>query len=492
MDDTDSEDGDQDSSSSLFQVFQQGGSDSRRFVYISASLAALNGLLFGFDTGVISGALPLIAETFGLSTFIQEVVVSVVLAGAAIGAATGGTLADRWGRRRVTMFGSVIFFISSLGMAFSPTVWWLIGFRLLVGFGIGIASIVGPLYISEIAPPKIRGSLGTLQQLAITLGILLAYFINYIFASLLQGPEAWRWMLGFGIVPAAILGFGMARLPESPRWLVRKDRDEEAHDVLTRIRTESSVDDELDEIQEIEEVQTRDLSTLLESWARPALIVGVGLAIFQQITGINTVLYYAPTILGSIGLGTLTAILATVGIGIVNVALTVVAVWQVDRLGRRPLLLISVGGMTVMLGIMGAIFYFTGLSGTIAWLAAASLALYVAFFAVGLGPIFWLMIAEIYPLQVRGVGEGAASVANWAANLIVTLTFLSLVHAIGRGFTFWLYGVVSVFAFLFIYSFVPETKGRSLEEIEADLRGTAFGDSEGGEAGEWTSEEDVG
>jgi sugar porter (SP) family MFS transporter len=488
----DTDDGDQDSSSSLLQVLRQGESDSRRFVYLSAALAALNGLLFGFDTGVISGALPLIEQTFGLSTFIEEVVVSIVLAGAAVGAAAGGTLADWWGRRRVTLFGAVIFFVSSLGMAFSPTVKWLIGFRLLVGFGIGVASIVGPLYISEIAPPKIRGSLGTLQQLAITLGILLAYFINYVFASLIQGPDAWRWMLGFGIVPAAILGLGMARLPESPRWLVKEDRDEDAHDVLAKIRSESSVDNELDEIKEIEEVQTRDLSTLLETWARPALIVGVGLAIFQQITGINTVLYYAPTILGSIGLGTLTAILATVGIGIVNVALTVVAVWQVDRLGRRPLLLISVGGMTVMLGVLGAIFHFTGLSGVGAWIAVASLALYVAFFAVGLGPIFWLMISEIYPLQVRGVGEGTASVANWAANLIVTLTFLSLVNAIGRGFTFWLYGVVSVLAFVFIYTFVPETKGRSLEEIEADLRGTAFGDSEGGEAGEWTSEEDVG
>lgn len=490
MGDTDTGDDDQDPEVSLFQVIQ-GEAASKRFVYISASLAALNGLLFGFDTGVISGAIPLIDNTFGFSTFIKEVVVSIVLAGAAFGAAIGGTLADRWGRRRVTLFGAVIFFVSSLGMAFSPGVRWLIGFRLLVGFGIGIASIVGPLYISEIAPPDIRGSLGTLQQLAITLGILLAYLVNYVFASLIQGPEAWRWMLGFGILPAAILGLGMARLPESPRWLVKADRDEDARDVLTQIRSESSVDDELDEIKGIEEVQTRDLSTLLESWARPALIVGVGLAIFQQITGINTVLYYAPTILGSIGLGTLTAILATVGIGIVNVVLTIVAVWQVDRLGRRPLLLISVGGMTVMLGVMGAIFHFTALSGTVAWIAVASLGLYVAFFAVGLGPIFWLMIAEIYPLQVRGVGEGTASVANWAANLLVTLTFLSLVHTIGRGFTFWLYGVVSVFAFIFIYKFVPETKGRSLEEIEADLRGTAFGDSEGGEAGEWTSEEDI-
>ena len=466
--------------------------DSSSFVYVSAALAALNGLLFGFDTGVISGALLYIEQSFGLSTFLQEVVVSIVLAGAVVGAAAGGTLADRFGRRRVTVFGALIFFISSLGMAFSPTIEWLIGFRLLVGIGIGVASIVGPLYISEIAPPQIRGSLGSLQQLAITLGILLAYFVNYLFGILIGGSSAWRWMLGFGILPAVILGIGMFRLPESPRWLVSEGRDNEARDVLERIRSETSVDDELDEIKEIEAVQTRNLSVLLEAWARPALIVGVGLAIFQQITGINTVLYYAPTILNSVGLGQLTSILATVGIGIVNVALTLVAIWQVDKLGRRPLLLISVGGMTVTLGIMGFIFQFLNISqGAIGWIAVASLGLYVAFFAVGLGPIFWLMIAEIYPLQVRGTGEGVASVANWAANLLITLTFLSLVNAIGRGVTFWLYGIISVFAFVFIYVWVPETKGRSLEEIEADLRGTAFGDAEDETGGEWTSEDEI-
>lgn len=479
----------QDVSSLRQRLVPQG--DTERFVYFSAALAALNGLLFGFDTGIIAGALPYITDTFGLSTFLKEIVVSIVLAGAVLGAAVGGTLSDRFGRRRVTLFGAGIFFVSSLGMAFSPTVDWLIAFRFIVGFGIGVASIVGPLYISEIAPPQIRGSLGTLQQLAITLGILLAYFVGYVFATLITGGAAWRWMFGFGIVPAIILGAGMFRLPESPRWLVSKDRADDARDVLERLRTETSVDDELQEIKEIEEVQERDLSTLLEPWARPALIVGVGLAILQQATGINTVIYYAPTILNSVGLGQLTSILATVGIGIVNVIFTVVALSQVDRLGRRPLLLISVAGMTVMLAALGLLFQLPSLSGITGWVAVVCLGLFVAFFALGLGPIFWLMIGEIYPLQVRGTGEGIASLANWGANLIITLTFLSLVQLIGRGFTFWLYAVVGVIAFVFIYLWVPETKGRSLEAIEADLRGTTFGDEEGGAAGEWTSEEEI-
>lgn len=468
-----------------------GDDETNRFVYITAIVAALNGLLFGFDTGVISGALLYIEQGFGLSAFLQELVVSSVLVGAAIGAAVGGTLADRFGRRRITLLGAGIFFVSSIGMAVSPTVYWLIGWRFVVGIAIGVASIVGPLHISETAPPKIRGSLGSLQQLAITLGILLAYLINYVFASLITEATAWRWMLGFGVVPAAALGIGMYHLPETPRWLVKENREEEARETLSRLRTETEVEDELQEIKELEEVERGGLSVLLQPWVRPALVVGIGLAILQQATGINAVLYYAPTVFNSIGLQAVASILATVGIGVINVALTLVAIWQVDRIGRRPLLLISLSGMTVMLAILGAAFWLPGLSGNIAWIAGGSMILYVAFFAVGLGPVFWLMIAEIYPLEVRGSGEGLASVANWGTNLLVSVTFLTLANMIGQGVTFWLYGAVGVIALVFVYTQVPETMGRSLEEIESDLRGSASG--EGGEAtGEWTSEEEVG
>lgn len=468
-----------------------GDDDTNRFVYITAIVAALNGLLFGFDTGVISGALLYIEQGFGLSSFLQELVVSSVLVGAVIGAAVGGTLADRFGRRKITLLGASIFFVSSLGMAVSPTVYWLIGWRFVVGVAIGVASIVGPLHISETAPPKIRGSLGSLQQLAITLGILLAYLINYVFASLITGSTAWRWMLGFGVVPATALGIGMYYLPETPRWLVKEDREDEARETLSRLRTETEVEDELQEIKELEDVERGGLSVLLQPWVRPALVVGIGLAILQQATGINAVLYYAPTVFNSIGLQAIASILATVGIGVINVALTFVAIWQVDRIGRRPLLLISLSGMTVMLGILGAAFWLPSLSGNVAWIAGGSMILYVAFFAVGLGPVFWLMIAEIYPLEIRGSGEGLASVANWGTNLLVSVTFLTLANMIGQGVTFWLYGAVGVIAVVFVYTQVPETMGRSLEEIESDLRGSASG--EGGETtGEWTSEEEVG
>lgn len=441
------------------------------FVYIMAFIAALNGLLFGFDTGVISGSLIYIQESFSLSTFLQQVVTSSVLVGAMIGAALGGRLADRFGRRRVTLGASVVFFVGSLGMAFAPAVDWLIGWRGFTGVGVGMASVIGPLYISETAPPDIRGSLGFLQQLMITIGILLAYVVNYFFAPAFLGINGWRWMLGFGAVPAVILGVGMYFLPESPRWLVENDRTDEARSVLSRIREREAIDEEIDEIREISEIEEEgDLSDLLEPWVRPALIVGIGLAIFQQISGINTILYYAPTILTNIGLGNIASLFGTIGIGIVNVGMTAVAILLVDRIGRRPLLLVGTGGMTVMLGILGLGFYLPGLSGVVGYVTLASMILYVAFFAISLGPVFWLLISEIYPLRIRGAGEGVASVFNWAANLLVSLTFLSLIARFGEAISFWTLGVFSLIAVAFIYLRVPETMGRSLEEIEADLR----------------------
>ncbi|WP_339105518.1 sugar porter family MFS transporter [Haloterrigena salinisoli] len=458
-----------------------GAVDGRNsFVYVVAALAALNGLLFGFDTGVISGAMLYIRETFELATIfgysinpslIEGVIVSGAMVGAIVGAAFGGRLADRLGRRRLILVGAVIFFIGSLIMAIAPNVEVLILGRIVDGIGVGFASVVGPLYISEISPPKIRGSLVSLNQLTITSGILIAYLVNYAFS---EGGQ-WRWMLGLGMVPAAILFAGMLFMPESPRWLYERGREDDARDVLSRTRTESQVAGELREIKETIQTESGTLRDLLQAWVRPMLVVGIGLAVFQQVTGINTVMYYAPTILESTGFADNVSILATVGIGAVNVAMTVVAVLLMDRLGRRPLLLSGLGGMTVMLAVLGAVFYLPGLSGMLGWFATGSLMLYVAFFAIGLGPVFWLMISEIYPMEIRGTAMGVVTVLNWAANLIVSLTFLRLVDVFGQSGTFWLYGVLTLFALVFCYQLVPETKGRSLEEIEADLRETAFG-----------------
>ncbi|QSX00540.1 sugar porter family MFS transporter [Haloterrigena alkaliphila] len=450
------------------------------FVYVAAALAALNGLLFGFDTGVISGAMLYIRETFELATilgyavnpsYIEGIIVSGAMVGAIIGAAFGGRLADRLGRRRLILVGAVVFFVGSLIMAVAPNVEVLILGRIVDGIGVGFASVVGPLYISEISPPKIRGSLVSLNQLTITSGILIAYLVNYALSS----GGRWRWMLGLGMVPAAVLFLGMVFMPESPRWLYEQGREADAREVLARTRAESQVADELREIKETIRTESGSLRDLLQPWVRPMLVVGIGLAAFQQITGINTVMYYAPTILESTGFADTASILATVGIGAVNVALTVVAVLLIDRTGRRPLLLSGLAGMTVMLAVLGAVFYLPGLSGALGWLATGSLMLYVASFAIGLGPVFWLMISEIYPMEVRGTAMGVVTVVNWAANLVVSLTFLRLVDVFGQSGTFWLYGVLTLLALLFCYRLVPETKGRSLEAIEADLRETAFG-----------------
>jgi sugar porter (SP) family MFS transporter len=445
-----------------------------RFVYVMAVVAAFNGLLFGFDTGVISGALPYIEQTFTLSTFLQELVTASVLIGAMVGAAFGGRLADRFGRRRLALVAAVVFFVSSFALALSPSVAWLIAWRIIAGVGVGIASVLGTLYISETAPPDVRGSLGFLQQLMIVSGIFIAYIVNYLFAPSFLGIIGWRWMLGFGAVPAVILGVGMYFLPETPRWLVENGRTDEAREVLSRIRAHGAVDEEIDEIRETSEQESAgSLSDLMEPWIRPALTVGIVLAILQQVTGINTVLYYAPTILQNIGFSSIAALFGTVGIGAVNVAFTVVAVVYADRIGRRRLLLIGTAGMTVMLGILGLGFYLPGLSGIIGYVTLGSMLLYVAFFAIGLGPVFWVLISEIYPLRVRGTAEGVASFVNWGANFAVTLTFLSLLQYIGRALSFWILGVFALITFVFTYYRVPETMGRSMEEIEADLRENA-------------------
>ncbi len=277
-------------------------------------------------------------------------------------------------------------------------------------------------------------------------------------------------MLGAGTVPAVVLAIGMLKMPESPRWLFERGRREEAREVLERTR-HGGVDEELAGIEEtVAEQSAAGLGDLLAPWLRPALIVGLGLAVFQQVTGINAVMYYAPTVLESTGFGSTTSILATVGIGLINVLMTVVAIAVIDRVGRRALLLVGVSGMVVTLAILGGVFYLPGFSGALGWFATGSLMLYVAFFAIGLGPVFWLLISEIYPLEARGTAMGLVTVANWGANLAVSLTFPILTANVGTSVTFWLFGGFSAAALAFTYYYVPETKGRSLEAIEADLR----------------------
>jgi sugar porter (SP) family MFS transporter len=433
---------------------------SEQFVYTAAGLCALGGMLFGYDTGVISSAILFIKDQFALTSLNEEIVVSAVLAGALLGAGFAGRLVDLFGRREIIIATAVIFGAAGLATAFAPTVAWLIIGRLIIGIAIGAASFAVPLYISEVSPAEVRGKLVSFNQLAITVGIVVSYLVGYIFAPM----AGWRWMFGLAVVPAVILGIGMYFMPPSPRWLLSRGRESQARQVLERIRATRQVDQEFQEIRESLKVQSEDWRELFNPSIRRALIVGAGLAIFQQITGINTVIYYAPTIFGLAGFKSASvAILATVGVGIVNVLMTVLALALLDKVGRRPLTLISLAGMVVSLMVLGFFFKFPGMPGIV---AVAALMFYVGSFAIGMGPVFWLLIAEIYPLKIRGVAMSAVTLINWAANFVVALTFLTLVNFAGAGPTFWLYGLVGVAALIFAWGFVPETNQRTLEEIE--------------------------
>jgi sugar porter (SP) family MFS transporter len=441
--------------------------DPKRFVYLATAISALGGLLFGYDVGVISGAILFIKQEFSLSPTMEEIVVSSVLLGSLAGAAIGGALADRLGRRKLLIVTAIVFGCGALGAALAPGTAWLIAARLVAGVAIGIASFVAPLYISEIAPVTIRGKLVSINQVALTSGIVISYLIDYAFA----GSQAWRWMFALAVVPAAAFGIGLIFIPNSPRWLIARGHTDQAKAVLQKIRSPDQVEGELNQIQESVGQQKGSWSELLSPVLRSAMIVGVGLAIAQQITGINTVIYYAPTILKFAGLSSApAAILASVGVGIVNVVFTLIAMQLIDRVGRRPLLLVSLAGMAVSLFVLGLAFSLPQFAGSLGWIAVGSLMAYVGSFAVGLGPVFWLILSEIYPLSIRGRAMSIGTIANWSANLIVALSFLTLTQVLGKPATFWLYGIVTIGAWLFAFFLVPETKGKTLEQIEAHFR----------------------
>src|SRR5580704_8380953 len=442
-----------------------GANQSRRFVKIIAGTAALAGLLFGFDTGVISGAILFIKGAFGLTPFAEEVLVSAALVGAVCGSTLSGRFTDVLGRKRAILITAAIFAVGSILCAVAGNIPILIVGRLAVGVAIGVASYTAPLYISEMAPPNLRGALVTLNQLAITSGILLAYVVDAIFAP----TDGWRLMFACGAIPAIILGLGIALLPESPRWLLLHRHKEEAIKVLTRIRGTPYVMPEVNEILEHAEPGHGKLADLFSPIVMPVLFCGIALAVIQQITGINTVIYYAPTIFQAAGFQSAEgSIIATAGVGLVNVLMTVISIPLLDRVGRRPLLLASLGGMSLSLAALGLGFAVGGAA--LKWIGVLSLAVYIASFAIGLGPVFWLLISEIFPLQIRGQAASVATMANWLSNFLVSLTFLSLLNRLGSVSTFLLYAVLSLAGLWFCFRFVPETKGVPLERIERDLR----------------------
>ncbi|HEX4717183.1 MAG TPA: sugar porter family MFS transporter [Thermoleophilaceae bacterium] len=443
---------------------------SGRTIYF---FGALGGLLFGYDTGVISGALLFIPDDFKLTPFLQGAIVAALLLGAMVGAGFAGRLADRLGRRKLIMSAAIIFTVGALLAAFAPSVGILIAARFIIGLAVGSAALVVPLYLSEIAPTEVRGAVASLNQLMIVGGILAAFIVNAILAS----SGNWRLMLGLAAVPSLILLVGMIFMPETPRHLVHTGDEDTARDVLEDLPGDERPQERIEEIREVEQHEDGDtgLRGLLKAtWVRPALIVASGLAIFQQFVGINTIIYYAPTTLTNVGFGKTSAIYANLVIGVVNVGMTIIAIRLIDRAGRKPLLIAGVIGMVTSLLVLGVSLsvlptpHHPGDPAAIITLVC--LGTFIASFAATWGPVVWVMIPEVLPLSVRGTAMGVAVLANWAANFLVSQTFPILLNKFGPGPVFLGYAGMGVLAFVFVKQLVTETKGRSLEEIETDLQ----------------------
>jgi len=435
-------------------------------LYLVAFFAALGGLLSGFDTGVISGALLYINEEWQMSELMQGFLVSVVLIGAAIGAVTNGRFADYFGRKNIIFITAIIFFIGSILCSIAPNIITLIIARFIVGFAIGIITFCAPLYLSEISPENIRGALVSMFQLAITMGILFSYLSNALIANLF---ESWRLMLLIGIIPAVILAYGIYFMPDTPRWYILKGRFDEAKKVLLKLQPEINADKEIQDIKSlIFTEQNKKEKFQFKKWMLLPLLIGVGGMFIQQWSGINTIIYYAPTIMQKAGFeGNLSAIYATMGIGIVNFLMTFVAIFLTDKIGRKPLLYIGLTGVGATIALLAMTFKYSAVLGEYTpYLSLLSVILYIMFFAMSLGPVMILLTAEVFPLRIRGVMMSISMMSNFVFNFTVSLSFLTMLDKFGEYNTFMLYSIISFLSIIFVKFVVPETKGVSLEEIE--------------------------
>ncbi|MEU5366478.1 sugar porter family MFS transporter [Streptomyces sp. NPDC005925] len=442
-------------------------------VYAVAAVSALGGLLFGYDTGIISGALLHLREDLDLSSREQEVVVSVILLGAMAGALLAGRLAVRHGRRKVVIAVAVVFAAGAAAAALAPGVGSLIAARFVLGLAVGGASNMVPVYIAEAAPARIRGRLMVLFQLMVACGQLIAYLCGWA----LSGSGGWRTMFALAVLPAVALGAGMLFLPESPRWLVERGRREEAVSVLARLRPAGTdVGREIDEITEVATATpTGGWRDLRQRWMRPALLVAVGIAAFSQLTGINAVVYYAPTILVDAGFGDSAALLTGVGIGVMLVVAGVVGAIAVDRVGRRRTMLWFLPGSGLAMAVMAIAFLGPEGSAAQRWTVIVALFAYILFNGVGIQAVVWLVGPEILPLRVRGPATSLATVTVWGVDLLIAMTALTAIHAIGRSGTFFVYALMNAACIAFVAAKVPETRGKSLESIERALhRGGSF------------------
>lgn len=435
------------------------------FLILAATVAALGGLLFGFDTAVISGTTPFLQPYFGLNDIALGWTVSSLLIGCIIGVISSGKPGDVLGRRKTLLIAASLFVISAIGSALSAHLAVFIIFRVMGGIAVGTASMLSPMYISEISPAAKRGTLVSLNQLAIVIGILLAFFSNYLLAG--YGENAWRWMLAVMGAPALLFFFALLIVPESPRWLMQKNRKDEAFEILKRINGEYEAFDEIESIQRsIDTEKAGTYKQLLTPQIKPVLWIGVLLAVFSQVTGINSIMYYAPVIFKSMGAATDSALIQTITIGGVNFLFTLVAIKWIDKWGRRKLLIGGAAGMLISLLVITVAFYFNKLEG---YLILFFILTYIASFAASIGPVSWVVISEIFPNRLRSKAMSVAIVALWLACFLVSLTFPVMLNRLGGAASFLVFGVLCFLMLLYVIFKVPETKGKSLEELEKIL-----------------------
>jgi SP family arabinose:H+ symporter-like MFS transporter len=451
-------------------------------VYLMTTIlvASLGGFLFGFDMAVISGVLPLLQKQFTLTAFEEGWFVSSALVGCIVGVAFSGELSDRLGRKKPLITSAILFLLSALGCALMPSMFWIIASRFIGGVGIGIASNVVPLYISEIAPAKSRGRLITYYQFALTFGILVAYLSN---AGLVNSAvssqggegvlhtifvtEVWRGMMGLGVLPAVLFLIGVILVPESPRWLIQKGRTEEGKSILHKINETADAETDFQNIRgNLQEHKVSYRELFAPQWRR-ALIIGLLLPLFSQFSGINAIIYYGPTILSNAGISLSNSLLSQVIFGAANMLFTLIAIWKVDSAGRRPLYLAGTAGATISLFFTGLCFA-TGATTSI-WLLVSVLA-FLACFAFSIGPLKFVVAAEIFPNKIRGRAMALSIMVMWIADTIVGQLTPVMLKEIGTAATFWVFAVFCVVAFITVYKLLPETKGKSLEQIEKDWK----------------------
>ncbi len=448
------------------------------YLAIVCFVAALGGFLFGFDTAVISGTVGFVKQQFAMNVVMEGWFVSSALVGCVIGVIFAGKLSDSFGRKKILILSAFLFWLSAVGSAIATTVPFLIIARMIGGLGVGIASMLSPLYISEITPPAIRGRMVTLYQFAITIGILCAYFSNALlvgigtrlpgvesiaFLNWIIEQEVWRSMFGSETFPAALFFFAMFFVPESPRWLVKEGHIDEGRSVLNRVLGTEEAAREVGEITDTIAHENPSLSQLMQPGLRIALLIGLLLPAMSQFSGINVIIYYGPEIFNKAGFALSEALGGQVTIGIVNVLFTIVAIFTVDRMGRRPLLLFGVSGVIVALLLVGLFFFYNITAGF--WLLMFFL-LFIACFAFSFGPVTWVIISEIFPTSIRGRAMSIATLSLWLANVIVGQMFPWLLENAGPPMAFWLFAVLCFPAILLVWKVIPETKGKSLEEIE--------------------------